>query len=147
MKPRLKIFWFALVLMFLPSVSSWAGEITLDVESTVHVTGRRVETDFTVMNNGNEVAKDISLTAVLEGQKRKAWVGREILPGKSKSVKIAFDLIPQAHGAFPIFITVSYRSEDGASFSGAALGIARTYDFPKRKIAIIPQRRSKNQGT
>lgn len=139
--------WFLfvmLVVFFLLTTPAIAGDITLTIESTTHVTGRNIDVRFLITNNGTESAVDVALTARLIDQNRKAWIANSIPPGKTETAAVDFQLPGDVEGTFPIFVKVSYLSLENMPYSSAVLAVARTSKALVSNLAVYLKHRIEN---
>lgn len=132
------------VFFFLLTPPATAGSITLTVQTTTKVTGRNVDAQFRITNNGTERAVDVALAARLMGQDRNIRVANAIAPGKTETTSVDFQLPADVEGTFPILVKVSYLSLENLPYSSAVLAVARTSKAPISNLSVDLKHRIEN---
>jgi 6-pyruvoyl-tetrahydropterin synthase related domain len=112
-----------------------AGRITLTVTSKARVSGRQVETDFIVFNQGTEGVRDVSIAGTFLGKSITTPVSQGIRPGESSTVTLRDTLPENFQGAAPLFAEVNYQDLQGTTFSNAAVAVVRTAPAPEPRVA------------
>jgi len=104
----------------------FAGEVTLEISTTTGISDGSVKADFTITNRGTETAANVSVLGKFRDIERTVPIADRLPPGQSARASARFKLSGPIQGAFPLFVTVSYRHPDGTTASSDSLARVNT---------------------
>ena len=126
-----KVFILSIVLFFILLFGAqasvlFAGQVTLEISTATGISDDSVTADFTITNQGTEPAHKVSILGRFQNMERTVYIADRLLPGQSAHSSARFELPGPIQGSFPLYITVSYRHNDGTTASSGSVARINT---------------------
>ena len=121
--PRLIALWLTLAAWLALAGPAQAGTITITTTVKAIVTGDHLRVEITLVNQGDEAARNLSLEMEAAGVKLEAPGPESLPPNQPYQTSLELDLKLTTPGTYPVVILVRFHDLNGYPFSSLAQGL------------------------
>ena len=110
--------WFSvLTLLCIWPAAGWAGVISIEIRTTVKVTGDKIEVQVRGTNQGDETAHNVQIHLHLLGGRQQSQIFSAIQPGKFKTAVFEKNVSNVKPGRHPLTVRVFFHDANQYPFS------------------------------